>query len=104
MLIPLLGVSVDVKRIKQIKRILNIRLRIAGIIRTIDVAQIFQGVVRLTQLIRQLSKRGGVRSTVAGKEALAERENLTMPNLSASVGAASLHPRVGRRLRSRDRT
>jgi kinesin family protein 11 len=50
------------------------------------------------------SKRGGVRSTVAGKEALAERENLTMPNLSASVGAASLHPRVGRRLRSRDRT
>jgi hypothetical protein len=50
------------------------------------------------------SKRGGVRSTVAGKELLAERENLTMPNLSASVGAASLHPGVNRRLRSRDRT
>jgi hypothetical protein len=48
-------------------------------------------------------KRGGLRSTVAGKEVLAERENLTMPNLSASVGAGSVHPGTGRRLRSRDR-
>jgi kinesin family member 11 len=44
------------------------------------------------------SKRCGARSTVAGKDSLAERENLTMPNLSASVG-----PGTGRRLRSRDR-
>lgn len=49
------------------------------------------------------SKRGGLRSTVAGKDSLAERENLTMPNLSASVGAGSVHPGIGRRLRSRDR-
>jgi hypothetical protein len=48
-------------------------------------------------------KRGGLRSTVAGKDGLAERENLTMPNLSASVGTGTAHPGTGRRLRSRDR-
>jgi hypothetical protein len=51
-------------------------------------------------------KKRGVRSTVAGKDVLGlgERENVTLPNLSASVGAGSGHPFV-RRLRSgRDRS
>jgi len=49
------------------------------------------------------AKRSRVRSTVAGKETLAERENLTMPDLSASVGAGVMHPGIGRRLRSREK-
>jgi len=55
---------------------------------------------------RAVFKKRGVRSTVAGKDGigLGERENLTLPNLSASVGAGSGHP-LGRRLRSgRDRS
>jgi kinesin family protein 11 len=54
-------------------------------------------------------KRGviGVRRTVAGNallaERLADRENVTMPNLSASVGAGAVHPGTGRRLRSHER-
>jgi kinesin family protein 11 len=47
-------------------------------------------------------KRGGLRSTMAVGGFL-ERENVTMPNLSASVGMGSTHPVTGRRLRSRDR-
>jgi hypothetical protein len=49
-------------------------------------------------------KKRGVRSTVAGKDGYGERENVTLPNLSASVGTGSAHP-LGRRLRSgRDRS
>lgn len=47
-------------------------------------------------------KRGGLRSTMAVGGYM-ENENVTMPNLSASVGMGSTHPGIGRRLRSRDR-
>jgi kinesin family protein 11 len=54
-----------------------------------------------------MMKKRGIRRTVAGNallaERLADRENVTMPNLSASVGAGAAHPGVGRRLRSHER-
>jgi kinesin family member 11 len=52
------------------------------------------------------SKKRGARSTVAGNNhaVLLDRENLTMPLLSASVGAGTAHPlRAARRLRSHER-
>lgn len=47
----------------------------------------------------KLPKKRGARVTVAGANNLGDRENLTMPNLSASVGPGS---GMGRRLRSRE--
>jgi kinesin family protein 11 len=52
-------------------------------------------------------KKRGIRRTVAGNallaERMADRENVTMPNLSASAGVGAVHPGVGRRLRSHER-
>jgi kinesin family protein 11 len=48
-------------------------------------------------------RKRGARTTVAGLRALGDRENVTLPNLSASVGVGAVHPGVGRRLRSHER-
>jgi kinesin family protein 11 len=51
----------------------------------------------------ETKRKRGLRTTVAGLRAAAERENVTLPNLSASVGVGAVHPVAGRRLRSHER-
>jgi kinesin family protein 11 len=51
----------------------------------------------------EVKRKRGLRTTVAGVRAAADRENVTLPNLSASVGVGAVHPVAGRRLRSHER-
>jgi kinesin family protein 11 len=51
----------------------------------------------------ETKRKRGLRTTVAGLRAAGDRENVTLPNLSASVGVGAVHPGGGRRLRSHER-